>query len=287
MSAWTGSRTAPSILRMSGGCQGCAASAATLRGGVENMLRAALPGIRDIVDVTDHAAGAAPYYSGDSEATAGVPPFARPLPPGTVTWEDGVPTVDAAYLAGRLGLDDDGLRAGLRRGDVVSRSETGADNDSGKTRLVVRASNGRAWAAEIAANGSAHEVPPPRDVAEADRAERTLAQRVRAHLEALPPEVVPITYNELARAMGLRWPGAIAKVTRALETTMREDSGDGRPFIAARAVGKGTAGRPGRGFFDLARKLDRGPAPGESDAAFHDRHLEALRALVTRASAAS
>jgi len=42
---------------MSGGCQGCAASAATLRGGVETMIRAAVPEVRDIIDVTDHGSG--------------------------------------------------------------------------------------------------------------------------------------------------------------------------------------------------------------------------------------
>jgi Fe/S biogenesis protein NfuA len=49
-------------LRMSGGCQGCAASAATLRMGIERMVREAVPEIQDIVDVTDHAAGTNPYF---------------------------------------------------------------------------------------------------------------------------------------------------------------------------------------------------------------------------------
>jgi Fe/S biogenesis protein NfuA len=49
-------------LRMTGGCQGCAASAATLRMGVERMVREAVPGIGEIVDVTDHAAGTNPYF---------------------------------------------------------------------------------------------------------------------------------------------------------------------------------------------------------------------------------
>jgi Fe/S biogenesis protein NfuA len=49
-------------LRMSGGCQGCAASAATLRMGVERMVREAVPEIREIVDVTDHSAGTNPYF---------------------------------------------------------------------------------------------------------------------------------------------------------------------------------------------------------------------------------
>jgi Fe/S biogenesis protein NfuA len=50
-------------LRMTGGCQGCAASAATLRMGVERMVREAVPEIVEIVDVTDHTAGENPYYT--------------------------------------------------------------------------------------------------------------------------------------------------------------------------------------------------------------------------------
>lgn len=49
-------------LRMGGGCQGCAASAATLRQGIERMVRQEVPEIEHIIDVTDHAAGATPYY---------------------------------------------------------------------------------------------------------------------------------------------------------------------------------------------------------------------------------
>lgn len=49
-------------VRMSGGCQGCAASAATLRQGVERMVREEVPEIREIVDLTDHTSGANPYY---------------------------------------------------------------------------------------------------------------------------------------------------------------------------------------------------------------------------------
>ena len=49
-------------LRMGGGCQGCAASAATLRMGIERMVREQVPEIQDIIDVTDHTAGANPYY---------------------------------------------------------------------------------------------------------------------------------------------------------------------------------------------------------------------------------
>lgn len=49
-------------LRMGGGCQGCAASAATLRQGIERMVREEVPEIVNIIDVTDHDAGVTPYY---------------------------------------------------------------------------------------------------------------------------------------------------------------------------------------------------------------------------------
>ena len=49
-------------LRMGGGCQGCAASAATLRMGIERMMHEHVPEIQNIVDVTDHEAGVNPYY---------------------------------------------------------------------------------------------------------------------------------------------------------------------------------------------------------------------------------
>jgi hypothetical protein len=60
---------------------------------------------------------------------------------------------------------------------------------------------------------------------------------------------------------------------------MREDAAAGRPFIAARAVNRGSAGLPGKGFFDLARALALGPRDGESDADFHAGQLEQLNAL--------
>ena len=50
-------------LQMSGGCQGCGMAAVTLKQGIERMLREEVPEIADIVDVTDHSAGANPYYS--------------------------------------------------------------------------------------------------------------------------------------------------------------------------------------------------------------------------------
>jgi Fe-S cluster biogenesis protein NfuA len=50
------------FVEMGGGCQGCASSKATLRYGVESAIRRVAPQVRNIVDVTDHAAGTKPYY---------------------------------------------------------------------------------------------------------------------------------------------------------------------------------------------------------------------------------
>jgi Fe-S cluster biogenesis protein NfuA len=51
------------FLQMSGGCQGCASAALTLREGVERTIRQYVPGVGDVVDVSDHAAGTNPYYA--------------------------------------------------------------------------------------------------------------------------------------------------------------------------------------------------------------------------------
>ena len=50
------------FVRMTGGCQGCSASAATLRMGVERTLREEIPDVGEIHDVTDHNAGVNPYF---------------------------------------------------------------------------------------------------------------------------------------------------------------------------------------------------------------------------------
>ena len=51
------------FVRLEGGCQGCSASSATLRQGVEVEIKKLVPSIAQVVDVTDHSAGASPYYS--------------------------------------------------------------------------------------------------------------------------------------------------------------------------------------------------------------------------------
>ena len=53
-------------VRMSGGCQGCASSTATLKEGIVKIIKKELPHIKDVLDATDHAAGTNPFYSPDT-----------------------------------------------------------------------------------------------------------------------------------------------------------------------------------------------------------------------------
>jgi len=50
-------------IQMGGGCQGCGMANVTLREGVETSLRQNFPEIGEILDITDHASGEAPYMS--------------------------------------------------------------------------------------------------------------------------------------------------------------------------------------------------------------------------------
>jgi len=49
-------------IRLGGGCQGCGAADFTLRQGIESIIRREVPEIRQVLDITDHAAGMNPYY---------------------------------------------------------------------------------------------------------------------------------------------------------------------------------------------------------------------------------
>ncbi len=49
-------------IRLEGGCQGCGMADVTLKHGVEQAIRQAVPSIAAVLDVTDHAGGDNPYY---------------------------------------------------------------------------------------------------------------------------------------------------------------------------------------------------------------------------------
>jgi NFU1 iron-sulfur cluster scaffold homolog, mitochondrial len=52
-------------IRLEGGCQGCALAEVTVRQGIEPLLRARLPGLAGVTDVTDHEAGTQPFFSAE------------------------------------------------------------------------------------------------------------------------------------------------------------------------------------------------------------------------------
>jgi len=50
-------------IRLERGCQGCSLAEVTVRQGIEPLLRARLPAMTGLIDVTDHEAGTEPFFS--------------------------------------------------------------------------------------------------------------------------------------------------------------------------------------------------------------------------------
>ncbi len=49
-------------VRLGGGCQGCASANVTLKHSIEKAIRETLPEVTEVIDATDHTAGANPFY---------------------------------------------------------------------------------------------------------------------------------------------------------------------------------------------------------------------------------
>ncbi len=49
------------FLKLTGGCQGCSSSSATIKDGIKKLVLAHFPEVEDIVDMTDHQSGTNPY----------------------------------------------------------------------------------------------------------------------------------------------------------------------------------------------------------------------------------
>ncbi len=58
---------------LGGGCQGCGMADVTLKQGIEALITEEVPGIKQVIDTTDHASGTNPYYQ---PAKGGQSPFA-------------------------------------------------------------------------------------------------------------------------------------------------------------------------------------------------------------------
>ena len=51
------------FVKFHGGCHGCSSSKATLKGGIETLIKTNFPEILEVVDLTDHTTGDAPYMT--------------------------------------------------------------------------------------------------------------------------------------------------------------------------------------------------------------------------------
>ena len=104
--------------------------------------------------------------------------------------------------------------------------------------------------------------------------------RVRAFLKNFAKRQIPITYQELAKALQIVPPHSIHQVTEALERLMEEDAAADRPFIAALAISKMRGGLPAPGFFGCARRLGRfaGDPDGQDARSFHAAELDCVLA---------
>lgn len=51
------------FVKLTGGCQGCSSSQATLKDGISRLLKQHFPDITDVVDMTDHDSGDNPYFT--------------------------------------------------------------------------------------------------------------------------------------------------------------------------------------------------------------------------------
>ena len=60
---------------LGGGCQGCGMADVTLKQGIEALITEEVPGIRQVIDTTDHASGTNPYYQ-PAKGGRGQSPFA-------------------------------------------------------------------------------------------------------------------------------------------------------------------------------------------------------------------
>jgi Fe-S cluster biogenesis protein NfuA len=49
------------FLKLTGGCQGCSSSSATLKDGIQKAVQNKFPEISEVVDLTDHKSGSNPY----------------------------------------------------------------------------------------------------------------------------------------------------------------------------------------------------------------------------------
>jgi hypothetical protein len=102
--------------------------------------------------------------------------------------------------------------------------------------------------------------------------------KARAFLENFAKRRIPISYQELAKALQILPSHSSHQVTEALERLMEEDAAADRPLIGALAISKARGGLPAPGFFECARRLGRfaGDPDGQDAWSFHAAELNAV-----------
>lgn len=82
-----------------------------------------------------------------------------------------------------------------------------------------------------------------------------MKNELTARLALLAAHRQTISYGALAKELTIAGPGAIAKLTLALEQLMQIDAAAHQPFRAALVVGRLNNDLPAAGFFQKARAL--------------------------------
>jgi Fe/S biogenesis protein NfuA len=67
-------REGVAYVALGGGCQGCGMANVTIKRGVEARIRQVVPGVREVVDVTDHSGGRHPYFGAAERGESPVAP---------------------------------------------------------------------------------------------------------------------------------------------------------------------------------------------------------------------
>lgn len=186
-------------------------------------------------------------------------------------------TVDASFVAERLGLSENALRQAMRAGRVTAAVEHGEGDDAGRVRVSFRGRQ-RCWSGVIEPDGHAYELdqgahpslkrvqhrsPRPglrREMVLSETALtlNTLRLLVRSVLLRRVAQAGQLTEGELlGRIDGVMPSVDLALLRRALAILMHEDERSGRPFLAA--LVKSDAGDEAwDGFMAAARRCRPG-----------------------------
>jgi len=82
------------------------------------------------------------------------------VPGSAISIAGGEITIDAALLASKLGLSEASLKTEMRKGIVYSVTETGINEDAGRTRLTFRY-RARTWTVVVDPDGTMVESSAP------------------------------------------------------------------------------------------------------------------------------